>query len=345
MGDAQEPQAGGMDDALAKEVAEALGDQSLEDLMNAASPAPAAAAATSSGSRSNDRNRMGTIAAVRGDDVFIELGGKDQGVCPLAQFPKPPRVGDRMEFLVQALDEQDHLFQLVRPGSTTATKATWQTLQKGMVIDAMVTGMNTGGLELKVAGQRAFMPASQIDLQHVEDLTQFLNRKLTCKVVELDKRRRRVVLSRRAVLREEAEGKREELLREIEVGQVMEGTVRSLQKFGAFVDIGGLDGLVHVSDISHQRVADPAAVLKQGQKVQVKVLKVAEDGKRISLGMKQAQPDPWETAGGKYVQGTNVTGKVVRTTDFGAFVELEPGIEGLIHISQLSDQRVEKVES
>ena len=346
-----------LDAELEKEIADALGDASLEQMMDETDvPADklAAARATESDAQSEpaaeaasavSRNtRVGTVVGVKGDDVFIDLGAKDQGVCPVSLFgPKPPRVGEHIEFIVQSYDEADGLHKLVLPGSTV--KADWATLAQGMIVEAMVTGMNTGGLELKIAGHRAFMPVSQIDTQRVEDLTPYLNHKLRCKVTELNKRKRRIVLSRRAVLQEEEAVNRESLLQEIEPGQVREGTVRSVQKFGAFVELApGIDGLVHVSDMAWTRVEDPTTFVQPGQKVNVQVLKISEGGKRISLGMKQTQPDPWSEALGKFQVGMDVQGKVTRLADFGAFVELEPGVEGLVHISQLSHERVNRVE-
>lgn len=342
-----------LDAELEKEIADALGDQSIEAMMEAPGPAPGMAASGKADEADHEgeaepaepRNtRVGTVVGVKGDDVFIDLGGKDQGVAALSEFGgKAPRVGEHIEFMVQSFDAADGLYKLALPGATV--KADWSTLQQGMIVEALVTGMNTGGLELKIAGHRAFMPVSQIDTQRVEDLTPYLNHKLRCKVVELNKRKRRVVLSRRAVLAEEEAQNREALLEQIEPGQVREGTVRSVQKFGAFVELApGIDGLVHVSDMAWTRVEDPASVVQVGQKVNVQVLKISEGGKRISLGMKQTQPDPWGEALGKYQVGIDVMGKVTRITEFGAFVELEPGVEGLVHISQISHDRINRVE-
>ncbi len=362
MTDQPEPQTENNQDAsLEKEIADALGDQSIEQLIeaesvNAAKFAQPAAPAPPSDPLSPDAEpeaerdnnaittRVGTVRAIRGDDVLVEFSaGKEQGVCSLRQFPKTPRVGDHPEFIVDGFDEAESLLQLRLPGATT--KATWDTIQKGMIVEGVVIGMNTGGLELKIAGQRAFMPISQIDTNRVEDLTPFLNHKLRCKVTELNKKKKRVVVSRRAVLDVESEKARAELLSSIEVGAEMDGTVKSIQKFGAFVEIlEGVDGLVHVSDMAHTRVNNPNDVVKVGDKVRVRVLKVGDSGKRISLGMKQAMPDPWETVSSKYAVGEKVKGKVVKTTDFGAFIELEPGVEGLVHISQLSVDRVNRVD-
>jgi small subunit ribosomal protein S1 len=308
----------------------------------AASPAEGAEAGEPEAASGPNR-RVGTIAAVRGDDVFVEFsGGQEQGLCPRSQFEKAPRVGDHVEFFINGFDEQDQLLRLNLPGATT--RADWQSLQEGMVVEALVTGLNTGGLELKVAGRRAFMPTSQVDVERIEDFNPLLQRKLRCKVTELNKRKRRVVLSRRAVVEEERDAERKKLIEQIQPGEIREGTVRRIEKFGAFVEIApGVDGLAHISDLSWSRIGHPKEVVQVGQQVQVKVLKVREDDERISLGLKQAMPDPWNAAGSKYQEGQTVTGTVTRTTDFGAFVELEPGVEGLIHISQLSTKRVNRV--
>jgi small subunit ribosomal protein S1 len=341
-----------LDAALEKEIADALGDQSIEAMLSEGD-VPAAAARNASSSDDDEapardaapsRSRLGTVAGVKGDDVFVEFGQKEQGICPVSAFgQKPPRVGEHIEFLIHSFDEANNLLRLTLPGTTT--KADWASLTEGMTVEALVVGMNTGGLELKLANQRAFMPISQIDLSRVEDMTPYLNKKLRCKVVELNKRKRRLILSRRAVLDEEQAANRANLLKEIEVGQTREGVVKNIQKFGAFVELmPGVEGLVHVSDMAWSRVEDPASVVQAGQTITVQVLKVSEDGSRISLGMKQTMPDPWSSTLSKVAVGQDVGGKVTRITEFGAFVEIEPGVEGLIHISQLSNDRVKRVE-
>jgi len=323
--------------SLEQEIAEALGDVSMMDLVGEeesvmpATPDPLAQAG-------DHAMAKGRIVAIHEDDVFVELGGKSQGIVPLTQFEKPPEIGSTMEFIVEGLLGDEGLVKLSRQGAVE--KATWQSLQRGMVIEAHVSGSNTGGLELKVAGQRAFMPASQIDLQRVENFTPWLGTNVKCKVIELDKRAKKIVVSRRAVLEEEAKAAREELLGKIEPGQVLEGTVRNIKEFGAFVDLGGIDGLVHISDLSYGRVKKVEEVVNVGDKVRVKVLKIEKDGERISLGMKQVEPDPWDAVQVKYHAGDTVTGRVTKLTNFGAFVELEPGIEGLIPMGELSWDRV-----
>lgn len=328
-----------VDAQLEKEIADALGDQSLEQIMQESeAPKPAPRRKTDD----TINTRIGTIAGVRGKEVLVEFGAKLQGVCDTEQFEKVPRVGERVEFVIDGQIEPG-VMRLLVPGG--AGKADWKTLAQGQVIEAMVCGMNTGGLELKVAGQRAFMPISQIELSRVEDLTPYLNKKLRCKVTELHRKRKRIVLSRRDILEEEEKANRQKLVETLQVGEMREGKVTRIAAFGAFVELlPGVDGLVHVSDMAWSRVNDPSEVVQVGATVRVKVMKVSESGERISLSIKEAGPDPWDSVAGQFVEGADVTGTVTRTTDFGAFVELAPGVEGLIHISQLSDQRVNRVE-
>jgi len=325
---------------LEKEIADALGDFSVMDMVDDPTPTTVPASELQAGDHAMAK---GTVVAIHDDDVFVDLGGKSQGIVPLMQFEEKPALGAVMEFVVEGVLGDEGLIKLSRQGAVE--KATWQTLQRDMVIEAMVTGSNTGGLELKVAGQRAFMPASQIDLNRIEQFNEFLGKKVKCKVIELDRRGKKIVVSRRAVLEEEQAAEREKVLAEIQEGDVREGTVRSLQQYGAFVDLGGIDGLVHVSDLSWERVGKPEEVVKVGEKVRVKVLKIEDGGQRISLGMKQVGPNPWDTVDQKYAAGTQATGRVAKLTNFGVFVELEPGVEGLVPMGELSWDRVGKASS
>lgn len=320
------------DAELEQEIAAALGDDSVMDMVEqSAAPSPIAQAG-------DHAMAEGQIVAIHDDDVFVDLGGKSQGVVPLTQFKQKPALGSRMEFVVEGVLGDEGLIKLSRQGAVE--KATWQSLERGMNIEAMVTGSNTGGLELKVAGQRAFMPASQIDIARVENFNAWLGKKMQCKVIDLDRRGKRIVLSRRALLEEQQQAQREQLLQTLETGQEHDGTVRNIQPFGAFVDLGGIDGLVHVSDMTWQRNVKPEQVVQVGQTVRVKILKIERGGERISLGMKQVGPNPWEAVGVNYRAGAIVTGAVTKLAQFGAFVELEPGIEGLIPMAELSWDRV-----
>ena len=325
------------DEDLEKEIADALGDQSLEDLMEAETRAAARKPAAESADE--DGVQTGTVLAVQGDDIFVEMGDKAQGVLPVSQFHGQdlPALGQTVEFTVEGYDEGDQLYALSRKGAILA--ATWDNLEVGSVVEGRVVAMNQGGLELSLDGIRAFMPLSQIEIHRVEDLSPYVNRTLKAEVLEVKPGRKSVVLSRRKVLEAEAAAQREQRLEEMQVGDVVEGTVRTVMPYGAFVDIGGMDGLLHISDMAWGHVDKPQDVVKEGQKVQVKILKIDSDKDRISLGLKQTQADPWAEVANKYQPDQMVEGKITRLEGFGAFIELEPGIEGLIPISEMSWQR------
>ena len=348
------------DPELEREIAEALGDHSVEELLEEAavsevpaelssSPADGKAARPSGdASRRADSDqfehplRRGRISAIHGDDVFVDLtgsDGKNQGIVPLAQFDRPPRVGSIMDFVIERHDEAAGLIHLSREGAIS--QATWDQLHKGSAVEARVTGSNKGGLELEMVGSiRAFMPASQIDIHHVDDLECLVGQKVHAIVHEIDHQRKRVLLSRRAYLERERERLEKKLWEGLEVGQELQGTVRTVMDYGAFVDIGGADGLVHVSDLRYGHVDKPADVVKVGEQVTVKVLKLDPERKRISLGIKQVQPNPWETMAGRLKPGDYHSARVVRVANFGAFVEIESGVEGLVPASELSWKRV-----
>ena len=290
--------------------------------------------------------RRGRITAIRGEDVFVDMAGESsklQGLVPLGQFDRPPRLGSIMEFVVDHIDENEGLVYLSREGAISRT--TWEQLQRGAIVEARVIATNKGGLDMEmVGGIRAFMPASQIDIHHVRDLEEFIGQKLEGIVQEIDRRSKKVVLSRRQRLEQQKAAAQEKLLEELEVGQIREGTVSSIVEFGAFVDLGGVDGLVHVSDISYTHVDKPHDVVKVGQSLKVKVLKIDTEKHRISLGLKQVEPDPWQLVCERLKVGDQVTGRVVRTASFGAFVEIEPGVEGLLPISEMSWTRISRVD-
>lgn len=329
----------GMDAGLEAEIRQALGDMSVEDMLDygdrAASPA--------GGSGGGRETKTGTVVRVHGQDVYVEFGPKSQGLCPLSHFDAPPRVGEQMEFVVERFDRTEGVLMLSRRGAVR--KAEWESLELGQIVEARCTGTNKGGLEMEVANHRAFMPAGHVDIRHVEDLAVFVGEKIPCEVIELDRNRGRIVLSRRSHLEAERAATRDELLGSLEVGATMQGTVVSVRDFGAFVDLGGADGLVHVSDLSWDRVKDPKEVVSPGDQVTVKLLKVdtSQDPPRISLGMKQCLEDPFSAATGDIEVGAEVTGRVTKLMDFGAFVEIASGIEGLIHVSELAHERVHRV--
>jgi small subunit ribosomal protein S1 len=336
----QKPDKPLLDQSLQSEIEAALSDMSLDDLYDAAEGRQK--------QRRQERGqgrqlRTGLVVAVTNDDVVIEFGPKLNGIVPRQQYGEEdlPQVGEQVEVLVDRRDDEEGILICSRPGSVA--KAEWESLEPGQLVEARVTGTNKGGLELEVANHRAFMPASQVDIGHVPDLGVFVGELLTCEVTRIEREGKgNIVLSRRDHLEREREKQRKELVEGLEEGQIREGTVTKLMPFGAFVDLGGMDGLVHISDLSYQRVRKPEDVVSVGQKVQVQVLKVDLDANRISLGMKQTGDDPFTQAVGAIEPGAEVSGRVTKLVDFGAFVEIQPGVEGLIHISELAEGRVKR---
>lgn len=285
----------------------------------------------------------GTVASIAGDDIFIEFGVKSQGVIPKSQFGKNEtiEVGRRIDVVVERFDAESDLLIVNRKGATL--RANWNNLAVGSIVQGKVIGVIKGGLEVSLSGIRAFMPGSQADVVPMKDISELLNQNIQCEVVEFNRRSKNVLVSRRRVLEREAAAAREAMRGKLAVGQVHKGVVKTLVAFGAFVDIGGIDGLAHISDLSWGSVDKVSDVLKVGQEVEVQILKIDLERDRISLGFKQCQPDPWEGAGEKYPQGTSLKVRVVRLASFGAFVELEAGVEGLVPISELSWTRVRQV--
>ncbi|HEV3121107.1 MAG TPA: S1 RNA-binding domain-containing protein, partial [Isosphaeraceae bacterium] len=285
--------------------------------------------------------QKGKVVAVRGDTVFIDMGTKSEGVVPLEQFQgEPPKPGQVIEVMVDRFDPEEGLLLLSLKGA--AVEANWENLRKGLIVEAHATKSNKGGLEVVVDGIRGFLPVSQIDINRVDDAAVWVGQKFRAIVTEADQRQRNLVISRRELLEREREELREKTWSALAEGQVRAGVIRSVKSFGAFVDLGGVDGLLHVADLSWARVADAGQLVKVGQEVQVKVLKIDRQTSKINLGLKQLQPSPWDGIDQKYARGATVPGKVTRLMDFGAFVELEPGVEGLIHVSELSPNRVRR---
>jgi ribosomal protein S1 len=285
--------------------------------------------------------RKGRVISVRGKDVFVDVGGRTQGVLPILQFEDgPPAIGTEVDVHIEGYDPDGFLI-LTRQGA--AVEADWSSVATGMIVEARVTATNKGGLAVDVNGIRGFMPVSQIDLYRVEDLEQFVNQRLRCLVTEVDREERNLVVSRRALLEKERQEGREKLWGELAEGQIREGVVRSIKPFGAFVDLGGADGLLPVGEMSWSRISDPADVVKEGQKVRVVVLRLDRDARKITLGLRQLSASPWDEAPLNYPPGSTVSGKVTRIMDFGAFVEIEPGVEGLVHVSEISPTRVRRI--
>jgi small subunit ribosomal protein S1 len=330
------PKLSELDAEIEKELAAAMAEFSEKDLQ-AETQEPTRAGTAEVGPK------IGKVLSVHGPDVFVDVpGGRSQGVLPLMQFPDgPPAPGTEVEIHIEGYDRANGLLLLTRKGA--AAVADWSSVAEGMTVEARVTAVNKGGLEVDVNGIRGFMPISQIEMFRVENAESYINQRILCQVVEVVPSERNLVLSRRALLEREREQDREKLWAEIAEGQVRTGIVRSVRDFGAFVDLGGADGLLHVSEMSWARVDDPTKIVQPGQSVKVVVLKVDKEKRKLSLGLKQLQASPWDGVDLRYPHSTIATGKVTRLMDFGAFVELEPGVEGLIHVSELAPQRVWRV--
>ncbi len=294
----------------------------------------------------DNRIRRGTVAAIRGGNVFVDLGGKSQGVCPLEQFApadinqpeEAVHVGEEHEFVYAGYNSAEGLVLLSRRGSVN--HGGWDDLHPGDVVEGQVTGANKGGLEIKINNLRGFMPAGQVDVKFTPDLAVFVGERIKCEVIEVDRADKRLIVSRRNIVEAEQAIKRTELWSRLATGQIVSGTVTRLMPFGAFVDIGGAEGLIHVSAMSHGRVSDPSKIVQVGDTVQVMVLSLDPEKQRIALDLRYRIADPWQEAPNRYPVGSFVDGVVTRVVDFGAFVEIEPGVEGLVHISEISNRRI-----
>ena len=289
---------------------------------------------------------MGKVDSKTDSDIFINLQtSRLQGIIPRTDYPdgNGPPVGFNGAFLVDRVDTENGLIHLQSPRGRRKVSGDWDSLVVGQTVECSVTGTNKGGLQVQVGKLRGFMPASQIDLGYVSDMTQYVGQRLNARVTEVKPEKKNLVLSRAAVLKEERKGLEAELWETLKPGDTRDGIVRALKPYGAFVDIGGVDGFLHIGEISHNRIGHPNEVLKDGQKIQVKILKVEPDAKKVGLGMKQLTKDPWQQIEESYPVGSTCRGKVTKCTEFGAFVEIEEGIEGLIHISELDHKRVSRV--
>jgi small subunit ribosomal protein S1 len=292
----------------------------------------------------------GTVVRVDKDEVLVDIGYKSEGVIPVSELsirrsvnPQDEvNVGDEIDALV--LTKEDAEGRLILSKKRARFELAWKTIEQraesGEPIDGRVIEVVKGGLILDL-GVRGFLPASLVDIRRVQDLDEFLGQTLRTKVIELNRSRNNVVLSRRAVLEDERKEQRQQILDRLQPGDVVEGQISNIVDFGAFVDLDGMDGLIHISEISWSHVNHPSEVLEIGQTVKVKVLDIDRDRQRISLGLKQTQSDPWQQVLDSYSEGDVVEGKVTKVVTFGAFVEIMPGVEGLVHISELAQHHVE----
>jgi small subunit ribosomal protein S1 len=281
----------------------------------------------------------GTVVAVSVDSVFVDIGYKTEGVLPLEPFltaNESVQPGDKL-FVSSKGRNPEGYYDLSR--IKVAQPKDWSALEQAFADKATIAGTVTavvkGGLTVDV-GVRAFMPGSRSGARDAADLEKLVGQEIRCRIIKLETEDEDVVVDRRSVLEEEDRSNKERRYAELKEGDIVSGTIRTLADYGAFVDIGGADGLLHISDIGWHRVTKPSDVLTVGQQIEAKILKVDAETRRISLGMKQLQPHPWDAVPDKYKTGERIRGTITRTTDFGAFVELEPGIEGMIHLSEMS---------
>ncbi|CAM3756163.1 30S ribosomal protein S1 [Alicyclobacillus pomorum] len=291
----------------------------------------------------------GTVTDVEDKRVLVDIGHKFPGVIPIREL-SPLRiehpsdvvsVGQKVEVVIQKIDDEGEAVILSRraAGAAKAWADLQEKFEQNAAFDVTVHDVVKGGLVTDV-GVRGFIPASLVDRQFVEDLNEYKGKTIRVRVVEIDPENNKLILSRKAVLDEEHEQEVQQKIAALQPGSTVEGTVQRLTNFGAFVDVGGVDGLVHISELAWHHVTDPAEVVKPGDKVMVRILSVDPEAGRISLSIKDAAPSPWEQYAHEFQPGDIVTGKVVRLVDFGAFVELRPGLEGLVHVSQISHQHV-----
>ncbi|MHB1842236.1 MAG: 30S ribosomal protein S1 [Sulfobacillus sp.] len=293
----------------------------------------------------------GKVVELHADHALVDVGYKSDGFLPLDEISHQPithpkealAVGDVIQVLVLRNDGEEDVLRLSKRRADE--RAVYEQLQEAMaaktVLEAPVTEVVKGGLVVNV-GIRGFVPASQVERGFIEDLSAYAGQTLRLQVIEVDRRRRRVILSHRKVVEAERSQVKGQLWDTLAEGQRLSGRVKSLTDFGAFIDLGGVDGLLHISEMSWSRVRHPSAVLKEGETVEVAVLRLDREKGRVSLGLKQVQANPWQDIDRRFPEGSIVKGEVARLTPFGAFISLEPGVDGLVHISHLSDERIER---
>jgi small subunit ribosomal protein S1 len=289
----------------------------------------------------------GSVLEIRNDMVLIDIGYKSEGAIPIKEFLSPSgeltvKVGDTVDVYLEQKEDSDGLIVLSREKAekTKIWEAIRQSYENGDVVNGMILGRTKGGLTVDI-GVRAFLPGSQVDLRPVRDLDRLIGKSFPMKVIKLNQRRGNIVLSRRELLEEERRSLKDGTLQSLEEGKVIRGKVKNITEYGAFIDLGGLDGLLHITDMSWGRVGHPSELFAVGDEIEVVVLKFDRVAERVSLGHKQRLKDPWGDVDQRFVIGSRVHGKVVSLTDYGAFIELGEGIEGLVHISEMSwTQRV-----
>ena len=295
----------------------------------------------------------GTVVQVNQNEAFIDIGYKQEIPVPKRElaYPEPEsaedvvKVGDKIDVYIQSLGgDNGGALSKVKADRMAAWKDIEAVKERGETVDARINQVVKGGLVASVNGLRGFIPASQMELHFVKDLSVYVGQTLKVIPIEINIHKQRLVLSRRQLLQEERSKKQDEIFSTIEAGQTLKGTVKRLVDYGAFIDIGGVDGLAHISDLSWERVKQPSDVLKVGDEIDVYVTNVDPDSKRISLSVKETLPDPWLEKAEQYKEGDHIEGKIIKLTDFGAFMEIESGFDGLIPMGELCDRRIERAE-
>lgn len=282
----------------------------------------------------------GNILSINGNDVVVDIGFKSEGIVPVNEFEDAQslKVGDEVDVFIEALENEDGLVSLSKQKADE--KIRWDTVSEkyseGSVVSGVIKSRVRGGLIVDVEGIDAFLPGSQIDVTPVHNTDPYMDETFEFKVIKISPERRNIVVSRRELIESEMLEKKRELLATLEKGQYRTGRVKNITDFGVFVDLNGLDGLLHITDMSWGRVKHPSEMVKVGEEIEVVILDVDLERERVSLGLKQAQPNPWDEIEGKYPVGSRLRGKVVNLVPYGAFVEIEPGIEGLVHVSEFS---------
>ncbi|MDD3020966.1 MAG: 30S ribosomal protein S1 [Alphaproteobacteria bacterium] len=285
----------------------------------------------------------GRIVGITDDTVIVDVGLKSEGRISKREFGMPGqdpevRIGDTVEVFVERMEDKDGYTVLSR--EKARREEVWTVLERSCEAKERVTGVIfsrvKGGFTVDLGGAVAFLPGSQVDIRPVRDISPLMGTPQPFMILKMDRARGNIVVSRRAILEESREEARSELMEQLREGSIVEGIVKNITDYGAFIDLGGVDGLLHVTDISWKRVNHPSEVLSVGQTIEVQIIRYNEENQRISLGMKQLESDPWSEVSGRYTKGLRTTGKITNITDYGAFVELEPGIEGLVHVSEMS---------